>query len=87
MKRRCSECEKIKKVWYRAKGWDIYYCSKECLYKKLDMESVRNIKCAVCDKPIGEHAIFKDDYDSYYQKFYCCEDCMLKDIGVIKEDN
>lgn len=86
MRRKCLGCSKVKNVKYREYLEPNFYCSKECLFKARKMELVKNITCDVCNKAIGEHAILKNDRDTFFQKFYCSEDCMMKDLHIAEED-
>ena len=86
MRRKCLGCSKVKNVKYREYLGSNFYCSKECLFKARKMELVRDITCSVCNKVIGEQAILKNDRDTFFQKFYCSEDCMMKDLHIAEED-
>lgn len=84
MKRKCRWCQKVKTVKYRDSVNWYFFCSWECMAKACHINWLSHIACSRCNAPIRMNAIVVRRYNNS-DTFYCCEKCMMEDLGIFEE--
>lgn len=86
MRRKCLWCQNVKKVKYRDAVKCNFFCSLECLKKAYHIQWIATIACARCGNAIRMNAVVVRRYNGNSDMFYCCEKCMMDDLGIFEED-
>lgn len=85
MRRKCAFCGNVRKVYIQSIAVDgKSFCSVACAWKYHTIKPLAKYVCVRCGAPIRMNAVVKCSWDSLYaDKFYCCEKCMMEDLGLI----
>lgn len=84
MKRKCAFCGKLRKVFIQSFEVDgNAFCSVECAWGYHAIKWIAKFTCVRCGAPIRMNAVVERSWNSLDpDKFYCCEKCMMDDLGL-----
>lgn len=85
MRRKCAFCGNVRKVYIHSISVDgNAFCSIACAWKYHSIKPLVEFVCVRCGAPIRMNAVVKRSWNSLNpDKFYCCEKCMMEDLGLI----
>lgn len=84
MRKKCNGCNKVRKVKYRNTVDRTYFCSWDCMASYSKVVYLSRIPCLRCGNQVRMNAVVVRNTKNL-DAFYCCEKCMMDDLGIVTE--